>query len=183
MLKTFLSDKTEIKESKTHGLGTFAKVDIKKGDIIYVKAGTVMLKKEAKYYNTNNPDGYWPINDKYVMAGTNEEEFNSQKAWVNHSCDANCGYSGQVSVIAMRDIKKGEEITQDYGLLDNEKYSFKCNCGSENCRGIVTGFDWKIKELQDKYYDYFIDYLKVKIDSERKKEKRNQDKKPRGEER
>jgi hypothetical protein len=50
----------------------------------------------------------------------------------------------------MRDIKKDEE------------YSFKCTCGSSNCRGVVTGFDWKIKELQDKYYDYFAAYLKEK---------------------
>jgi len=64
---------------------------------------------------------------------------------------------------AKEDIKKGEELTQDYGLLYNEDYSFKCNCGSENCRGTFTGFDWKRKELQNKYYDYFAAYLKEKI--------------------
>ena len=76
---------------------------------------------------------------------------------------------GDIVFIAMRDIKKDDELTVDYAFIDNEDYSFKCTCGSDNCRKIVTGYDWKIKELQDKYYDYFAQYLKDKIDIERKK--------------
>jgi hypothetical protein len=71
----------------------------------------------------------------------------------------------------MRDIKKGEELTVDYAFIDNEDYSFECTCGSLNCRKQITGRDWKIKELQDKYYDYFATYLKEKIDNLRKGEK------------
>lgn len=65
---------------------------------------------------------------------------------------------------------KDEELTVDYAFIDNEDYSFKCTCGSTNCRGTITGFDWKIKELQEKYYDYFVQYLKDKINEERNKE-------------
>ena len=67
----------------------------------------------------------------------------------------------------MRNIKKDEESTVDYAFIDNENYSFKCTCGSDNYKEIITGFDWKIKELQDKYYEYFSQYLKDKIDKER----------------
>ena len=65
---------------------------------------------------------------------------------------------------------KDEELTVDYAFIENEDYSFKCTCGSTNCRGTITGFDWKIKELQEKYYDYFAQYLKDKINEERNKE-------------
>lgn len=65
---------------------------------------------------------------------------------------------------------KDEELTVDYAFIDKEDYSFKCTCGSTNCRGTITGFDWKIKELQEKYYDYFAQYLKDKINEERNKE-------------
>ena len=65
---------------------------------------------------------------------------------------------------------KDEELIVDYAFIDNEDYSFKCTCGSTNCRGTITGFDWKIKELQEKYYDYFAQYLKDKINEERNKE-------------
>ena len=51
--------------------------------------------------------------------------------------------------------KKDEELTVDYAFIDNEEYSFECACGSSNCRGTITGYDWKIKQLQEKYYDYF----------------------------
>ena len=51
-----------------------------------------------------------------------KEEFDKQKVYVNHSCDANCGLRGEITCIAIRDIKAGEEITQDYGLLDNDDY-------------------------------------------------------------
>ena len=75
---------------------------------------------------------------------------------------------GQITFVAMRDINKDEELTVDYAFIDNEDYSFKCTCGSEKCRKIITDFDWKIKELQVKYYDYFAQYLKDKIDEVRR---------------
>lgn len=136
--------------------------------MIYIRGGHLLTKKEVfKYNNEEAVDGYWPITDEYYLGAITEEEFAEQKVYVNHSCNPNCGLRGEITCVAMRDIKKGEEITQDYGLLDNADYKFKCTCGYPNCRGIVTGYDWKIKELQDKYYEYFAQYLKEKIDEER----------------
>lgn len=170
MIKSILSPKTEIRETSLNGKGTFAIEDIKKGEMIYIRGGHLLTKDEVfKYSNEDAIDGYWPITDEYWLGAINEEEFKYQKVYVNHSCNPNCGLRGEITCVAMRDIKKGEEITQDYGMLDNANYSFKCTCGADNCRGIVTGYDWKIKELQDKYYDYFAQYLKEKIDEERKK--------------
>ena len=68
----------------------------------------------------------------------------------------------------MRDINKDEELTTDYAFIDNEDYEFICTCGAENCRKRITGYDWKRKDLQEKYYDYFAQYLKDKINEERK---------------
>lgn len=168
-MKSVISDKAEVRKSDIEGTGTFAKEDIKKGEMIYIRGGHLLTKDEIFHYtNEDCPDGYWPITNEYWLGAINEEEFPLQKVYVNHSCDANCGIRGEITVVAMRDIKEGEEITQDYGLLDDNKYSFECTCGAPNCRKIVTGNDWRIKELQDKYYDYFAAYLKEKIDKERK---------------
>lgn len=168
-MKTILSSKTEIRETSINGKGTFAIEDIKKGEMIYIRGGELMLKEEAFNYKPNEcPNGLHPITDNYFLAARREEDYIMQKAYVNHSCDANCGLRGEITYVAMRDIKKGEEITQDYGLLDNNEYSFECTCCKPNCRKIITGTDWKIKELQDKYYDYFASYLKEKIDNSRK---------------
>ena len=57
----------------------------------------------------------------------------------NHSCNANTAYKG-LNVYALRDIKKGEELTLDYALfLDEHMEPFNCSCGSENCKGYITG--------------------------------------------
>ena len=169
MIKSILSPKAEVRENRISGKGTFAKEDIKKGEMIFIRGGHILTKDQIFYYtNEDCPDGYWPISDEYWLGATNEEEFEYQKVYLNHSCDANCGIRGEITCVAMRDIKKGEELTQDYGLMDGNDWSFKCICGSPNCRKVVTGYDWKIKELQDKYYDYFAQYLKEKIDNERK---------------
>jgi len=39
---SYLSPKTEVRESKIHGRGLFAKVDIGKGEIVAVKGGHVV---------------------------------------------------------------------------------------------------------------------------------------------
>ena len=167
MIKSILSPKTEIRKKSLNGKGTFAIQDIKKGEMIYIRGGQLMKMEEAYNYIPGEcPDGMWPITDEYLLGARTQEEFEIQKVYVNHSCDANCGLRGEITCVAMRDIKAGEEITQDYGLLDNGDYELECTCGSPNCRKIITGKDWKRKDLQEKYYDYFAQYLKDKIDKE-----------------
>ena len=45
--------------------------------------------------------------------------------------------SGMTMDIAIRDIKKNEEITFDYGLLAVRGEEFYCNCRSKSCRKII----------------------------------------------
>ena len=100
-----------------------------------------------------------------------QDEEESIKLYNNHSCDPNCGMHGEISFVAIRDIEVGEELTIDYAFIDNEDYSFECHCGSPNCRHTVTGFDWTKRNLQEKYYPYFAQYLKDKIDYMRAEQK------------
>jgi hypothetical protein len=63
--------------------------------------------------------------------------------FMNHSCRANSISTGWDFDIAVRDIEAGEEITNDYALL-NLEHSFECQCGEPDCRRIVcsTGEEW-----------------------------------------
>ena len=166
MVKSVMSDKVEIRDNGLNGKGVFAKEFIKKGEIVFIKGGHILTKNEI--FSTGVINSYFPISDEYFLGAKNKEEENDIKLFENHSCNPNCGLRGKISFIAMRYINKDEELTTDYAFIDNEDYKFECTCGSENCRKVVTGYDWKIKELQDKYYDYFAQYLKEKIDEERK---------------
>ncbi|KAL1561204.1 [histone H3]-lysine(4) N-trimethyltransferase [Salvia divinorum] len=67
--------------------------------------------------------------------------------FINHSCDPNCRtekwmVNGEVCVglFAIRDIKKGEEVTFDYNYVRVfGAAAKKCVCGSPNCRGYIGG--------------------------------------------
>jgi D-alanine-D-alanine ligase-like ATP-grasp enzyme len=57
----------------------------------------------------------------------------------NHSCNPNTTYKG-LNVVALKKIFKGEELTLDYAsFLDENMEPFNCQCGSPDCRGLITG--------------------------------------------
>ena len=165
MIESRLSEKVEIRDKSLNGKGIFAKENIKKGEIVFIKGGHILTRNQI--FSSGVINSYFPISDEYFLGATNKEE-EKIKLYQNHSCNPNVGLHGEITFVAMRDINNDEELTVDYAFIDNEEYKFECTCGSENCRRIVTGFDWKIKELQDKYYDYFAQYLKDKIDEVRR---------------
>ena len=83
---------------------------------------------------------------------------------VNHSCDPNAGLQGQITLIALRDIAAGEEVCFDYAMCDGDpEFRMTCLCGQPNCRGVITGDDWRIPELQQRYQGYFSPYLQRRI--------------------
>ncbi|KAI3972888.1 hypothetical protein MKX01_019546 [Papaver californicum] len=67
--------------------------------------------------------------------------------FINHSCDPNCRtekwmVNGEVCVglFALRDLKKGEEVTFDYNYVRVFGAAAKrCKCGSSVCRGYIGG--------------------------------------------
>ena len=92
--------------------------------------------------------------------------------YVNHSCNPNAGLSGQIGLVAMRDIKVGEEVCFDYAMCDTMPYDeFNCGCGSKNCRGQVGGDDWKKPVLQKRYAGFFSPHVQRRIDAQRKEKR------------
>jgi hypothetical protein len=86
--------------------------------------------------------------------------------WVNHSCDPNCGMSGQIALVALRPLEPGEEICFDYAMSDGTPYDqFPCGCGAATCRGWVSGDDWQRPELWERYRGHFSPYLQRRIDA------------------
>jgi len=81
----------------------------------------------------------------------------------NHSCDAIIGMRGEITFVAMCDIRAGEELTHDWATTDDDDYSVECRCGSSNCRKILTGKDGQRPDLQKRYAGYFSAYLARKI--------------------
>ncbi len=165
---SYISKKAKVLTSGINRRGVFAAEPIRKGEVICVWGGHVITEKEfqglskKKFkniddYATRLADGFYLVSCK--KGGLEDDDF------FNHSCSPNAGIKGHLLMVAMRNIKKGEEITYDYCMTDADyDYSFKCGCGAVNCRKLVTTSDWKKPGLQKKYKGYFSWYVQQKID-------------------
>jgi len=160
MRVSYLSPKTEVRESKIHGRGLFATADIAKDEIVAVKGGHIVDREtlRAKVTPRLGPVEI-QIDDDLFIAPVTDEERELSMLYSNHSCDANLGMRGEITFVAMRDIGAGEELTHDWATTDDDSYSAECRCGAPNCRKILTGKDWQLPELQKRYTGYFSAYL------------------------
>ena len=62
----------------------------------------------------------------------------------------------------MRLIKKGVEITFDYAMNNIDNWKMECNCGSKNCRKVISTFDVLDEKTKKKYLDYVLDCIRKK---------------------
>src|SRR5262249_25851693 len=162
---SYRSPKTEVQESPIHGKGLFAKEAIASGEIVAVKGGHILSKKELTTFERRLGGGDNQISERLFLAAGGEGEGGGAMIYTNHSCDPNIAIQGQIVFVAMRDIAPGEELTHDWATADDQDYEMECECGSRNCRGIVTGKDWMKKELQERYKGWFCWFLQRKIEA------------------
>ena len=161
---SYLSPKTEVRESKIHGRGLFATADIAKDEIVAVKGGHIVDRKTLREKITPRLGPVEiQIDDNLFIAPVTDEERELSMLYLNHSCDANLGIRGEITFVAMRDIRASEELTHDWVMTDDDDYSVECKCGAPNCRKIVTGKDWQRLELQKRYEGYFPAHLARKV--------------------
>jgi uncharacterized protein len=164
MALSYRSSKTEVRESKIHGRGLFAIADIAKNEIVAVKGGHIVNRKTLREKITPRLGPVEiQIDDDLFIAPVTEEERELSMLYSNHSCDPNLGVRGEITFVAMREIRAGEELTHDWAMTDDDDYSVECNCGAANCRQILTGKDWQRTDLQERYANYFSAYLAYKI--------------------
>jgi hypothetical protein len=82
----------------------------------------------------------------------------------NHSCDANTWMCDEVTTCARRGIDVGEEITIDYATQTGiPNWSMICNCRATLCRREITGNDWQLRDVQERYRDHFAPFLNERI--------------------
>lgn len=166
-IESYRSPKVEIRTaSKIAKRGIFAKDKIKKDEIIAIKNGCILTKDEFDALDDDCKEYCLQIEDHFFLGPKNKEDIPLNGIFINHSCEPNIGFSGQITYVAMRDIEANEELTHDYTMCftDMEHFSdLKCNCGIKNCRGSIKSSDWKSKNLQQEYGDYFSSFILKKI--------------------
>lgn len=93
------------------------------------------------------------------LVALDDAEYEPVMLFLNHSCEPNVGFAGNVVLVAMRAIAPGEELTTDYALFDDYEGEMACHCGTPSCRGTIGGRDWQRPELQARHGPYFSWYL------------------------
>jgi SET domain-containing protein len=144
--------KAAVRESPIHGRGVVARIPIASGERICEYRGERIDWPEALRRHPHDPEQpfhtfYFSIDDEMVIDGNVGGDFSR---FMNHSCDPNCETEmievrgvTRVYVQALREIAPGEELTYNYGLTLDERYTptlkkqFACRCGSANCRGTM----------------------------------------------
>jgi len=154
-VKSTKSEYAVVRKSKIHNRGVFARNDIPEGARVIEYVGDKMTKaqsdiradeifEKAEKDRKNIGAVYiFELNKRYDIDGS--VSWNTAK-WINHSCDPNCEtdiIKGRIWIIALRDIKKGEELFYDYGYDIEDFEDHPCYCGSKKCVGyIVAEEDW-----------------------------------------
>lgn len=146
-----------LKKSKMQGIGVFAERNFKKDEVILEIDDTHIVKDYSKLTQKQKEfDCDYLAHGLVILMQEPERS-------INHSCDPNI-YVKTVNsvrqVLAMRDIKVGEEITFDYAINGDNDGTFICHCGSRNCRGVYHGSFFKLpRVIQIKYLPYLDEWF------------------------
>ena len=135
-----------VRVSRIDRRGVFAKKRIPKGMEIIEYVGDKITKTKAdrrqekldKKSKGRRAIYLFRLNRMYDIDGNvpcNTARF------INHSCDPNCeavNIDGHLWIVALRDIRKGEEITYNYGYDVLEGFEdHPCRCDSSKCAGYI----------------------------------------------
>lgn len=151
-------------ESKIHNKGVFALKNIPTNTKVIEYVGELISKEEGnrrqnEYETLSKKDPskgavyIFDLDKEHDLDGTCERNYAKN---VNHSCEPNCKYqikNKKVWIVSIRPIKKGEEISYNYGFEWDPKdfMDFPCKCGSNKCVGYI---------LEEKSWPKLKKYLK-----------------------
>ena len=156
----------KVRKSKIHGSGVFSTVAIPKNTKIIEYVGDKITKKEGdrrsslrlkKYLHSKTTGSVYifELNKRYDIDGS--PKYNKAR-YINHSCNPNCEVeikNGRIWIVSIKKIKKGVELSYDYGYeFDEEDYSDHiCKCGSKKCIGyVISSDDWsKFRKFKRKH--------------------------------
>ncbi len=137
-----------VRGSSIHNRGLFARCDIPNDAAIIEYIGEKISKKEstrrgleleAKARKTGGAAVYiFTLNKRQDIDGG----FPGNPArLINHSCDANCEayiIRGRIWIYSIKEIKKGDELTYNYGFELDTWEDHPCRCGKAGCVGYIV---------------------------------------------
>lgn len=159
---TWYDPRARIGPSSIQGNGMFAAQPIYEGEIVVVIGGIVLTNAQFQEFTTTVSR----YNAVQIGEDAHLVDLPTSPGGIDHSCDSNLWMRDEVTVVARRALAVGEELTIDYALqsgLPGDILCEPCHCGSPVCRGLITGNDWRRKDVQDRYSGHFSPFLNERI--------------------
>jgi SET domain-containing protein len=164
LVSSYISPKAvKGRPSPIQGRGLVAVAPIAAGEVVAIKGGHIVDTATLNSLPEQLRESDVQIAEGFHLAAVEEAEYEAVMLFLNHSCEPNVGFSGNIVLVAMRDISAGEELSTDYALFDDYDGEMECQCRTGSCRRVISGRDWQRPELQRKYGDYFSTYLLRRI--------------------
>ncbi|HEX4787226.1 MAG TPA: SET domain-containing protein [Actinospica sp.] len=156
----------EVRTSAIEGKGLFARAPIRAGTAVSRLGGRLVSGAGLRAaFEAAARDPARPYIDTITVADDAHLILPPRRpnGYGNHSCDPNLWWIDAYTLAARRPIAADEELTNDYGTSTGVEFRMKCGCGSQLCRGVVTGEDWRRPELQARYGEHWIPFLLDRI--------------------
>jgi len=137
--------------------GMFAAKPYKIGDVILKFSGEILLYDMCDEHSMRITEDF---SLQYESSGSSE-------CFINHSCDPNCFisfFTGIPNLVAIKDIKKDEELFYDYNTTNLRIEGFYCKCGSAKCKRQIKGYDFLTPADQKEINRYLSPYIRSIID-------------------
>ncbi|MFA4820291.1 MAG: SET domain-containing protein-lysine N-methyltransferase [Candidatus Aenigmatarchaeota archaeon] len=137
------------------GLGVFACRDFSKGDV-------VLCYKRSRIFKGSEVPKVWRGKFRYLDRVGKDKYMIMQppERYINHSCDPNVFIKNR-KIVAMKPIKRCDEVVFDYSINSDFPVAFKCRCGAGNCRGVYSVSFFKLdRKLQKKYLPFLDTWFK-----------------------
>ena len=152
-----IPDHLEFKRCKTNGRMLVAAKPIKKNVPVLRLKGRIVDYKDA------SPEA--------VQLGKNtflDSKHYYVEDYINHSCNPNTKIDFKTfQFVALRDIRKGEEITYNYLTteydMSRDGTDFRCHCGSRKCVKHVRGFKFLTDDHKIRLKRMLSPFLKSKL--------------------
>ena len=124
-------------KSRIAGQGLFAAEDITQGTRIIEYIGEKISSQESTRRLAAGNAYIFHLNYRYAIDG---ETLENTARYINHSCDPNCAVEiikRTIWIVAVRDIKEGEELSYNYGYDLQHYQDNPCHCGAKQCCGYI----------------------------------------------
>lgn len=128
----------EVRQSKIHGTGGYARKDIPAGTMIIEYVGERITKAESTRRCENDNEYIFTIDEEWDLDG--KVSWNPAR-FINHSCAPNCEAEwdeGRIFINALRDIPQGEELFFNYGYDLEDYRDHVCQCRTPECLGYIV---------------------------------------------